>query len=200
MLRLVDALPEPAVPAPRVVGVDEYATRKGRRYGTHRPRGRRNPSSGRPAAGPRGCDSGRVAGPGPLRGLRPGPRTRPRRRRRELLGPGSGWSAETGPRSSAKVRTEVNTPICMGVYGQLSEGLREQLPALLSESDTSGTTKYNRLKQAAKAPTWSHFRAQAEHLGWVDELGETGCGSSASPRGRSRTSPVRRTLRTGRGA
>ncbi|MFJ4206716.1 ISL3 family transposase [Streptomyces sviceus] len=34
VLRLVDALPEPAVPAPRVVGVDEYATRKGRHYGT----------------------------------------------------------------------------------------------------------------------------------------------------------------------
>lgn len=34
VLRLVDALPEPEVPAPRVVGVDEYATRKGRNYGT----------------------------------------------------------------------------------------------------------------------------------------------------------------------
>lgn len=34
MLRLVDALPEPEVPAPRVAGVDEYATRKGRHYGT----------------------------------------------------------------------------------------------------------------------------------------------------------------------
>ncbi|MFD3549884.1 ISL3 family transposase [Streptomyces sp. NPDC058655] len=34
ILRIVDALPEPEVPAPRVVGVDEYATRKGRHYGT----------------------------------------------------------------------------------------------------------------------------------------------------------------------
>lgn len=34
VLRLVDVLPEPEVPAPRVVGVDEYATRKGRYYGT----------------------------------------------------------------------------------------------------------------------------------------------------------------------
>ncbi|MFC8226317.1 transposase [Streptomyces sp. NPDC057287] len=31
---MVDALPEPEVPASRVVGVDEYATRKGRHYGT----------------------------------------------------------------------------------------------------------------------------------------------------------------------
>ncbi|GAA2590405.1 transposase [Streptomyces tubercidicus] len=34
VLRLVGALPEPDVLAPRVVGVDEYATRKGRHYGT----------------------------------------------------------------------------------------------------------------------------------------------------------------------
>ncbi|GLF95158.1 ISL3 family transposase [Streptomyces yaizuensis] len=34
ILRLVEALPEPEVPTPRVVGVDEYATRKGRRCGT----------------------------------------------------------------------------------------------------------------------------------------------------------------------
>ncbi len=34
VLRLVEALPEPHSPAPRVVGVDEYATRKGRHYGT----------------------------------------------------------------------------------------------------------------------------------------------------------------------
>lgn len=34
VLRLVDALPEPQPPVPRVVGVDEYAMRKGRVYGT----------------------------------------------------------------------------------------------------------------------------------------------------------------------
>ncbi|MFE1790894.1 DUF4158 domain-containing protein [Streptomyces sp. NPDC059525] len=75
---------------------------------------------------------------------------------------------------AAKVRTEVNASICIGVYDQLSEAHRERLLALLSEKDASGTTKYNKLKQSAKAPTWSHFRAQAEHLGWVDGLGETG--------------------------
>ncbi|MFJ9683828.1 ISL3 family transposase [Streptomyces sp. NPDC101194] len=34
VLRSVDALPGPEVPAPRVVGVDEYASRKGRHYDT----------------------------------------------------------------------------------------------------------------------------------------------------------------------
>ncbi|MDX3568478.1 ISL3 family transposase [Streptomyces sp. ID05-47C] len=34
VMRLVEALPDPEFPAPRVVGVDEYATRKGRHYGT----------------------------------------------------------------------------------------------------------------------------------------------------------------------
>ncbi|MEV5484582.1 MULTISPECIES: transposase [Streptomyces] len=34
VLRLVDALPEPQPRTPRVVGVDEYAMRKGRVYGT----------------------------------------------------------------------------------------------------------------------------------------------------------------------
>ncbi|MFE5772945.1 hypothetical protein ACFQ7O_31855 [Streptomyces sp. NPDC056485] len=34
VLRLVEALPDPEVPVSRAVGVDEYATRKGRHHGT----------------------------------------------------------------------------------------------------------------------------------------------------------------------
>ncbi|MFD5463084.1 ISL3 family transposase [Kitasatospora sp. NPDC127059] len=34
VLRMVEELPDPEPPSPRVVGVDEYATRKGRAYGT----------------------------------------------------------------------------------------------------------------------------------------------------------------------
>ncbi|WP_369368650.1 hypothetical protein AB5L52_44115 [Streptomyces sp. CG4] len=78
---------------------------------------------------------------------------------------------------AAKVRSEVNATICMGICDQLSEAHRERLPALLSDkdtSDTSGTTEYNQLKQSAKAPTWSRLREQAAHLEWVDGLGETG--------------------------
>ncbi|MEU0630524.1 hypothetical protein [Streptomyces sp. NPDC005989] len=58
VLRLLDALPEPEVPALRVVGVDEYATRKGRVYGTvlvdvetrAGPRPPRSPTRGDPAS------------------------------------------------------------------------------------------------------------------------------------------------------
>ncbi|MFJ2398090.1 transposase family protein [Streptomyces sp. NPDC087843] len=59
VLRLINALPEPEVAAPRVVGVDEYATRKGRLR--HRPGRHRNPPPHRPAARPRGIQPGGLA-------------------------------------------------------------------------------------------------------------------------------------------
>ncbi|UQA97365.1 hypothetical protein [Streptomyces halobius] len=34
VLRMVEASPDPQLPAPRPVGLDEYATHKGRHYGT----------------------------------------------------------------------------------------------------------------------------------------------------------------------
>ncbi|MEU8620476.1 DUF4158 domain-containing protein [Streptomyces sp. NPDC048623] len=74
---------------------------------------------------------------------------------------------------AAKVRTEVNASICMGIYDQLSEAHRARLLALLTGKDASGTTEYNRLKQSGKAPTWSHLREQVARLEWVDALGET---------------------------
>ncbi|MFF3787250.1 transposase family protein [Streptomyces sp. NPDC001933] len=60
ILRLLDALPEPDTPSPRVVGVDEYATHKGRVYGTVLV-DVETPSASGSAARPGGVQSGRVA-------------------------------------------------------------------------------------------------------------------------------------------
>jgi hypothetical protein len=35
------------------------------------------------------------------------------------------------------------------------------------------TTQYNRSKQTAQGPTWSHFKRLFTHLEWLDKLGDT---------------------------
>jgi hypothetical protein len=50
---------------------------------------------------------------------------------------------------------------------------RAGLLRLPAERDSDGTTQYNRLKQTAQAPTWSHFKRLFTHLEWLDKLGDT---------------------------
>ncbi|GAA3372568.1 hypothetical protein GCM10017744_104600 [Streptomyces antimycoticus] len=73
---------------------------------------------------------------------------------------------------------------------------RAGLLRLLEERDADGTTQYNRLKKFAQSPTWSHFKRLIAQLDWLDGLGDSGRGRTASHRGRSRTSPGRPTRRT----
>ncbi|WP_189216129.1 MULTISPECIES: DUF4158 domain-containing protein [Streptomyces] len=49
---------------------------------------------------------------------------------------------------AAKIRTEVNASICMGVYDQLSEVHRDRLLALLSEKDEEGRVRHHEVQQA----------------------------------------------------
>lgn len=44
---------------------------------------------------------------------------------------------------------------------------------LLEERDSDGTTRFNRLKQTAQGPSWSHFKRLFTHLEWLDTLGDT---------------------------
>ncbi|WP_328730738.1 hypothetical protein OHT20_00415 [Streptomyces caniferus] len=43
----------------------------------------------------------------------------------------------------------------------------------MEERDSDGTTRFNRLKQTAQGPSWSHFKRLFTHLQWLDALGDT---------------------------
>ncbi|MFD3415893.1 DUF4158 domain-containing protein [Streptomyces cyaneofuscatus] len=93
---------------------------------------------------------------------------------------------------TSTIRAEVNASICRGIHDRMSAAQRAGLLRLPDERDSDGTTPYNRLKQTAQAPTWSHFKRLFTLLEWLDELGTPRCGWTVSRRRRSPTSPGKR--------
>ncbi|MFD4653222.1 hypothetical protein [Streptomyces sp. NPDC058441] len=74
---------------------------------------------------------------------------------------------------ASTIRTEVNTSICCGVHAWMSLTEQAGMLRLLEERDSDGTTQFNRLKQPAQGPSWSHFKRLFTHLEWLDEPGDT---------------------------
>jgi TnpA family transposase len=72
---------------------------------------------------------------------------------------------------ASRVRGEVNTSICTGIHDRMSGEDHARMLGLLSIYGADGTTAFNKLKQSARKPSWSHFKSLAEHLEWIDGLG-----------------------------
>ena len=75
---------------------------------------------------------------------------------------------------TSRIRAEVNTQIFHAIAGRLTPRERDGLLRLLVVSGPDRKSLFNKLRQPAKSPTWAHLREQVAHLGWVDDLGDTG--------------------------
>ncbi len=74
---------------------------------------------------------------------------------------------------AANIRTEVNEAICAGIVARMGPEGRQRAQGLLDTAASDGRSMFNRLKKPAQRATWSRFKAQAEYLDEVDELGDT---------------------------
>ncbi|MGH3181120.1 MAG: DUF4158 domain-containing protein, partial [Streptosporangiaceae bacterium] len=71
------------------------------------------------------------------------------------------------------IRAEVNEAIFAGINARMGPEGRQRAQGLLDTAASDGRSMFNRLKRPAKRATWSRFRAQAEYLDEVDEIGDT---------------------------
>jgi len=71
------------------------------------------------------------------------------------------------------IRAEVNEAIFAGIVTRMGPEGRQRAQGLLSTAGSDGRSMFNRLKKPAQRATWSRFKAQAEYLDQVDELGDT---------------------------
>jgi hypothetical protein len=73
---------------------------------------------------------------------------------------------------AGRIRREVNTAMFERIADRVGLPDRVGVQSLLEVVGSSAKTPFNRLKQAAGKASWSGFREQVEHLGWVDSLGD----------------------------
>jgi TnpA family transposase len=74
---------------------------------------------------------------------------------------------------AASIRAEVNAGIFAGIVSRMGTDGRQRARGLLATAGPDGRSMFNRLKKPAQRATWSRFKAQAEYLDQVDELGDT---------------------------
>ncbi len=74
---------------------------------------------------------------------------------------------------ASQIRREVNREIITRVHDRMNLYERGRLEASLSTIGLDGKTLFNAFKQAARRPSWSHFRQLARHLAFVDGYGDT---------------------------
>jgi hypothetical protein len=88
-----------------------------------------------------------------------------------------------------RIRAEVNAEIFAQVVARMGPEGRQRMQALLATAGLDGRSMFNRLKRPARRATRSRFKAQAESLDQVEELGDT-----AGPDRHHRRGPTGRSL------
>ena len=74
---------------------------------------------------------------------------------------------------ASRIRNEVNTAIFERIVARMALPDRLRLEALLEVAGPAAKSLFNRLKQPAGRASWTAFREQVAHLGWVCSLGDT---------------------------
>ena len=74
---------------------------------------------------------------------------------------------------ATSIRAEVNAGIFAGIVSRMGQDGGQRAQRLLATAGPDGRSMFNRLKKPAQRATWSRFKAQAEYLDQVDELGDT---------------------------
>jgi hypothetical protein len=78
---------------------------------------------------------------------------------------------------ATRIRAEVNAEVFALIAERMGADGRQRMQALLSTAGLDGRSMFNRLKKPAQRASWSRFKAQAEYLDQVEELGDTSNGT-----------------------